>query len=401
MISLLLLIFTVTISSIVIRIATIALEITGMPEDQAHFQALSSFSGVGFTTREAEYVVSHPQRRKIIRFLIYTGSAGVITSVATLAGTLVSSPKLASSLLEDTSLSWLPINQTQLILLIVLFPFVVFYALLRNRAVARAVKEIIAVWLLKEKIVQSAEMEELTFSSNGYGVSRLDVTEDSPIAGKRIKETPLAEHGVTILSIERLSESLVYPTGLTEIEVGDSIFCFGPIEAIRTNCMSADLQESQAKKAKDSDLLEVGTVAPDFSLSDQTGKIFHLAEERLKNAVIAFFYPKDKSYFCSQMVKEYSEKIEELKKLGIVVVGINPSSVDCHKEFCELVNSAIPVLSDEKKEVCKAYGTLAFGGLLVDRTVYVISRDGRVVFAERGSPDVVNVIAAARGAGGI
>ena len=43
-ISLLLLIFTVTISSIVIRIATIALEITGMPEEQAHFQALSSWA---------------------------------------------------------------------------------------------------------------------------------------------------------------------------------------------------------------------------------------------------------------------------------------------------------------------------------------------------------------------
>lgn len=395
MISLLLLILTITISAIVVRIATIALEITGMTEEQAHFQALSSFTGVGFTTREAEYVINHPQRRKIIRILIRIGSAGVITSVATLAGTLVSSPKLVTSFFSDSKLSWLPLNGTQLTFLLILLPFLCFYLLLKRPAVARLLKEMISVWLLKEKIVKPAEVEELTFYSSGYGVARIDITDDNPLAGLRIKDTHLDEKEVTVLSIERPRENVVYPSGLARIEVGDSIFCFGPLDAIRSNCTCPKAREERDVIIQDG-MLEIGSQAPDFELKDQNNKLFSLSDHIYKNTLILFFYPKDNSYICSEMVKSYSSKAEELAELNIIPVGVNPSSVECHKGFCELVDSSIPILSDDKKEVCAQYKTLALGGLLVDRSVYVINKSGKIIFAKRGNPSIKDVIAAAR-----
>jgi len=42
-----------------------ALGATGMQRIKARFQALSSITGTGFTTRESESIVNHPKRRQI------------------------------------------------------------------------------------------------------------------------------------------------------------------------------------------------------------------------------------------------------------------------------------------------------------------------------------------------
>ena len=46
---------------------------TGMDRKRAVFQALSAFSGTGFTTKEAEFVVNHPVRRRVIIWLMILG----------------------------------------------------------------------------------------------------------------------------------------------------------------------------------------------------------------------------------------------------------------------------------------------------------------------------------------
>jgi len=66
---------------------------TGLSKEVASFQAQSAFSGTGFTTNESEYVVSHPARRKIIRILIFLGSAGITSAMATLVLTFLGTGK--------------------------------------------------------------------------------------------------------------------------------------------------------------------------------------------------------------------------------------------------------------------------------------------------------------------
>src|ERR687884_915149 len=72
------------VSLLVARVGTVALTLTGMSREASRFQARSAFFGVGFTTAEAEAVVGHPVRRRIIMWLILLGNAGVITTVGTL-----------------------------------------------------------------------------------------------------------------------------------------------------------------------------------------------------------------------------------------------------------------------------------------------------------------------------
>jgi hypothetical protein len=65
------------------RLATGALIATGMPPEAAGFQARSAFTGAGFTTTEAENVVNHPVRRRVISTTMFVGNLGVPTLVVT------------------------------------------------------------------------------------------------------------------------------------------------------------------------------------------------------------------------------------------------------------------------------------------------------------------------------
>jgi hypothetical protein len=78
-------VFVVLLASLLIaRVGAVALSVTGMSRESARFQARSAFFGVGFTTAEAESVVAHPVRRRIVGWLILLGNAGVISILGSL-----------------------------------------------------------------------------------------------------------------------------------------------------------------------------------------------------------------------------------------------------------------------------------------------------------------------------
>jgi hypothetical protein len=79
------------LSFLIVRTGAVALMITRMEEKKARFQALSAFSGTVFTTRKAESVVNHPQRRRIVSTLIILGNAGIVTVIVTSTSPLVTS----------------------------------------------------------------------------------------------------------------------------------------------------------------------------------------------------------------------------------------------------------------------------------------------------------------------
>jgi Trk-type K+ transport system membrane component len=77
-----LLVVSLTLALTITRVGTVALVLTGMSHDAAHFQARSAFYGVGFTTKESETVVNHPVRRRIVTLLMLLGNVGIATVVA-------------------------------------------------------------------------------------------------------------------------------------------------------------------------------------------------------------------------------------------------------------------------------------------------------------------------------
>ena len=90
MIAILSLLFVVVISLLIVRIATVALTLTGLSKELARFQARSAFTGSGFTTKESEQVMQHPVRRRIIMLLMLLGNAGIVTVISSLFLSLTS-----------------------------------------------------------------------------------------------------------------------------------------------------------------------------------------------------------------------------------------------------------------------------------------------------------------------
>jgi len=52
------------------------------------------------------------------------------------------------------------------------------------------------------------------------------------------------------------------------------------------------MEKTKRRIQEEEKMLEIGTLAPDFSLPDQNGKIHTLSQYRGKR-VILYFYPKD------------------------------------------------------------------------------------------------------------
>lgn len=79
-----------SLSVFVVRVGTVGLRLTGLSADVAKFQALSAFSGTGFTTRESELIVNYPVRRKILSYLMILGNLGLTAILATVVVGFVS-----------------------------------------------------------------------------------------------------------------------------------------------------------------------------------------------------------------------------------------------------------------------------------------------------------------------
>jgi Trk-type K+ transport system membrane component len=68
----------------IVKLGSIAFQLTGMEPKMAMFQSLSAFTNTGFTTSAAEGVVQHRTRRVIATVLIIIGYIGIVGVIVTL-----------------------------------------------------------------------------------------------------------------------------------------------------------------------------------------------------------------------------------------------------------------------------------------------------------------------------
>lgn len=138
-------------------------------------------------------------------------------------------------------------------------------------------------------------------------------------------------------------------------------------------------------------LLPLGTPAPGFTLRDDHGAVVRLADLHGRQPVVLVFYPMDETPGCRKQLCEIRDHWEEFVQRSVAVFGVNPGSAASHTKFRENHHFPFPLLVDEGKKVARLYHA---SGLIVRRTVYGISRGGRIVFAERGKPEPARILAA-------
>ena len=205
-------------SAIIVKVGTVALRMTGLDAKRARFQALSAFTGTGFTTRDSELVVRDDRRRRIIMTLMILGNAGFVTVLASLIGSFVLVKKVV---------------QVPIQLVAILLCIYIIYLIGRRRRLMRKWSEWIERKLARWTNLQEIPVEEAFHLAEGYGVASLRVRGDSEVIGHSLAEKALAEKGVLVLAIEREGETIPAPKANEVIRRGDRLICYGRLRVMR------------------------------------------------------------------------------------------------------------------------------------------------------------------------
>lgn len=200
------------ISLLITRIATLAFVLTGMSYEAARFQARSALSGTGFTTAEAEGVVNHPVRRRIVMGLMLVGGAGIATTVATLIIGFANASRAQAF--------------TRLGVLVAALALLV--AASRTRSFGRVVNPLLSRALARYTDLEVQDYAQLMHLGGEWAVGQVAVREGDWMACRMLDELDLRAEGVAVLGIERPDGSYFgAPRFDTRIEVGDVLLLYG------------------------------------------------------------------------------------------------------------------------------------------------------------------------------
>jgi peroxiredoxin Q/BCP len=132
--------------------------------------------------------------------------------------------------------------------------------------------------------------------------------------------------------------------------------------------------------------LKIGAPAPDFSAqASQAGKQFpfKLSDALKKGPVVLYFFPAAFTSGCTIEAHEFADAVADYHKLGATVIGVTAGNIDRLTEFSvSECRSKFAVAADPGAKIAESYrSTLAIYPGHSDRTSYLISPDGKVVFA--------------------
>src|SRR5690606_6053585 len=98
-----------------------------------------------------------------------------------------------------------------------------------------------------------------------------------------------------------------------------------------------------------------GDPAPDFEGPTQGGGTFRLADHRGR-PVALYFYPEDDTGGCTKQACNLRDHYADLRKAGVVVVGVSPDDVASHDRFAEKYDLPFPLVADPDHAIIEAYG---------------------------------------------
>ena len=133
-------------------------------------------------------------------------------------------------------------------------------------------------------------------------------------------------------------------------------------------------------------MLEVGQIAPEFSLQDQDGQMRALVDARGR-WVVVYFYPKDDTPGCTKEACAFRDGLPRFDGLNAVVWGVSADDEKAHRKFADKFDLNFPLLVDPDKAVLEAYGAWVEKSLYgkrymgVQRITYLIDPDGKVARA--------------------
>ena len=134
---------------------------------------------------------------------------------------------------------------------------------------------------------------------------------------------------------------------------------------------------------------KAGDAAPAFEGQDQDGKTVKLADLSGKKIVLLYFYPKDFTGGCTKEACGFRDRMGDLQKDNVEVIGVSFDSADSHKQFIAKYNLNFTLLADTDGKIADLYGVRMTGKNMDNRVSFLVGLDGKIVHVTAaGNPDI-------------
>jgi glutaredoxin-dependent peroxiredoxin len=160
------------------------------------------------------------------------------------------------------------------------------------------------------------------------------------------------------------------------------------IQLARNPCNLTNLDSSYNPYPRDKMTLDIGTIAPDFTLKTKTPDGLNditLSEHKGESNVVLLFFPFAFTSVCMAEACSVRDDLKAYDELNAKVYGISVDSPFAQEAMAIKEGLNFPLLSDFNKEVSQKYGVLyedfiGFQGVS-KRSAFVISKEGTVALA--------------------
>jgi peroxiredoxin Q/BCP len=129
--------------------------------------------------------------------------------------------------------------------------------------------------------------------------------------------------------------------------------------------------------------IEVGSVAPDFSLAASGGRTVSLKELKGKPFVL-YFYPKADTPGCTKEACAFEEALPQLGKIGVTVIGVSKDKIKPIENFAAKYNLTFPLASDPEAKTIEAYGAWQEKSMYgkkymgIERSTVLVDKNGKI-----------------------
>jgi len=123
----------------------------------------------------------------------------------------------------------------------------------------------------------------------------------------------------------------------------------------------------------------VGGQAPLISGQTQDGKTWKLADATGKKIVLLYYYPKDETPGCTKEACGLRDRMGDLQKSNVEVVGVSFDSAESHQKFIAKHNLNFTLLTDSDGKIADAYGVRMTGKNMARRVSFLIGKDGKIL----------------------
>ena len=129
--------------------------------------------------------------------------------------------------------------------------------------------------------------------------------------------------------------------------------------------------------------LNVGDIAPDFSVADTSGNIVTLSSLKGKRVVL-YFYPRDNTPGCTKEACGFRDNYAQFQAKNTLIFGVSTDDAKSHQKFTEKFDLPFPLLCDVDAQVATAYESYGKKQMMgkeymgIFRNTFVIDPEGKI-----------------------